>query len=79
MERSASVSAAAVRSSMELGEGGYYLVTFDDGSTVRIADNPADASKVFNTPKITRAIYDLVSELARNVDSGTWCASTEAP
>jgi hypothetical protein len=46
--------------------------------SVRTATNAARESEVFNTPEFTRAIYDALSEFARNVDNGTWRALSAA-
>jgi hypothetical protein len=55
-----------------------YLLQFEDGSESQVAGNPARHSAVFNTPEFTRAVYDALSEFARNAESGTWCPPKKA-
>jgi hypothetical protein len=50
--------------------GTHYIVTFDDGSQMRVGCNLPRKSKVFNTAEFTCGIRDLLSEFARSVEAG---------
>lgn len=50
--------------------GTQYIVTFDDGSKMRVGCNLPRESEVFNTPEFTCGIRDLLSEFARLAEAG---------